>query len=69
MGRVTGEVKFFSADKGFGQIIGADGNSYIFFYRDIIKKDKFLKAKDKVLFKVEKSAKGLRAVEVRRFGN
>lgn len=68
MGRVTGTVRFFSAEKGFGQILGSDGNKYFFLYRDIIKKDKYLKAKDKVLFRPQKDAHGLRAVEVRQIG-
>lgn len=68
MGRVMGTVKFFDAEKGYGIIIGDDNQKYLLLYRDIIRKHKFVKAKERVLFKTEKDARGTRAVEVRVVG-
>ena len=63
-----GTVKFFDADKGYGIILGDDNNKYLFMYRDIIKRNRYVKAKDRVLFGTVKDAHGTRAVEVRIVG-
>ena len=68
MGRIMGTVKFFSAEKGYGGIIGDDGHNYLFFYRDVLRKNKYLKAKQRVLFGTVKDAHGIRAVEVKVIG-
>lgn len=68
MGRVMGTVRFFDAKKGYGGIIGDDGNNYLFFYRDVLRKNKYLKAKQRVLFGTVKDAHGIRAVEVKVIG-
>ena len=60
---LTGRVKFFNEQKGFGFIAGDDGKD-IFVHKsgtlDIIKKD------DLVQYESEEGKKGLKAVRVKR---
>ena len=60
---MTGKVKFFNEQKGFGFIAGDDGKD-VFVHKsgtlDVIKKD------DAVQFEVEEGKKGLKAVKVKR---
>lgn len=69
MGRVMGTVKFFDAEKKYGIIIGDDDKKYLFMQRDILRKSKHVKAKDRVLFGTVKDARGTRAIEVRVVGS
>lgn len=64
MGKLMGTVKFFDAKKGYGSIAGNDGKNYFFFYRDILRKNKYCRANEKVLFTTIKDARGVRAVGV-----
>jgi len=64
MGRIMGTVRFFDAKKGYGVIDGADNKKYLFFYNDILRKNKYCKAKEKVIFTTTKDAHGTRAVGV-----
>lgn len=68
MGRMLGTVHHFDNAKGYGVIIGDDKNKYLFFYRDIIRKQKNAKPNERVLFKTVKDARGTRAIEVRFVG-
>ena len=60
---LTGRLKFFNEQKGFGFIAG-DDNKDVFVHKsgtlDVIKKD------DRVEFDVEEGKKGLKAVRVKR---
>lgn len=64
MGKLMGIVDHFDQQKGYGVINGNDGKRYIFFYRDILRKNKNAKSKEKVLFSIVKDARGTRAVGV-----
>lgn len=64
MGKLMGTVDHFDKEKGYGVILGDDGRKYIFFYRDILRKNKNAKSKERVLFSTVKDARGTRAVGV-----
>ena len=68
MGNLMGTVKFFDAEKGYGIIDGDDSKKYLFFYTDILHKNKYCKSKERVLFSKVKDARGTRAVGVRIVG-
>lgn len=59
-----GTVKFFNETKGFGFISPADGGQDIFVHSSGLN-TKMIRENDKVVFDVEKSEKGLNAVNVR----
>ena len=64
MGKLMGTVRFFDAQKGYGIIDGDDQKKYLFFYKDILRKNKYAKAKERVVFTTTKDAHGTRAVGV-----
>jgi len=59
-----GTVKFFNETKGFGFISPAEGGQDIFVHSSGLS-TKMIRENDKVVFDVEKSEKGLNAVNVR----
>lgn len=59
-----GTVKFFNETKGFGFISPEDGGQDIFVHSSGLN-TKLIRENDKVVFDVEKSEKGLNAVNVR----
>jgi CspA family cold shock protein len=64
--RITGTVKFFNTEKGFGFISREDGERDVFVHFSSIQGDGFrnLNEGDRVEFSVETSDKGPRAAEV-----
>ena len=66
MERLTGRVKWFNSQKGFGFIVPDNGSKDIFVHYSAIKSDgyKSLKEGQKVEFEVEQSDKGEKAINV-----
>ena len=64
--RLTGTVKFFNGDKGFGFIAPSNGDKDIFVHYSAIQANGFrnLNEGDQVEFSIEDSPKGPRAAEV-----
>ncbi|AKH89490.1 MULTISPECIES: transcription antiterminator/RNA stability regulator CspE [Edwardsiella] len=64
--KMTGSVKWFNADKGFGFISPADGSKDVFVHFSAIQSNEFrtLDEGQKVEFSVENSPKGPSAVNV-----
>jgi cold shock protein len=64
--RLTGTVKFFNNEKGFGFISPEDGSKDVFVHHTAIQSNGFrsLNEGDRVEFSVEPSQKGPRAAEV-----
>ncbi|EKS1846384.1 cold-shock protein [Cronobacter muytjensii] len=64
--RISGSVKWFNADKGFGFIAPADGSKDVFVHFSAIQSDNFrtLNEGQQVEFSVENGAKGPSAVNV-----
>ena len=65
----TGKVKWFNDQKGFGFLTCAEkGNRDIFVHHSVIEGDGFktLQENETVEFDLEESAKGLKAIKVRR---
>ncbi|ATI63123.1 cold shock domain-containing protein [Edwardsiella tarda] len=64
--KMTGSVKWFNADKGFGFISPADGGKDVFVHFSAIQSNEFrtLDEGQKVEFSVENSPKGPSAVNV-----
>ena len=64
--RITGTVKFFNNEKGFGFISPEDGSKDVFVHHTAIQSNGFrsLNEGDRVEFSIEPSAKGPRAAEV-----
>ncbi|NUW57736.1 transcription antiterminator/RNA stability regulator CspE [Cronobacter muytjensii] len=64
--RISGSVKWFNADKGFGFIAPADGSKDVFVHFSSIQSDNFrtLTEGQQVEFSVENGAKGPSAVNV-----
>ncbi len=62
---MTGTVKKFNAEKGYGFIHGEDNKDYFFHYT-ALKMDNFKTAEtgEKVEFDVEESERGLRATNI-----
>lgn len=67
MGRITGKVKWFNDQKGFGFICG-EGGQDIFVHHTAILADGFrtLKEGELVEYETETGPKGLKATNVRR---
>lgn len=64
--RITGTVKFFNTEKGFGFIAPEGGQKDVFVHYSAIKSNGFknLMEGDRVEFSIEQSDKGPRAAEV-----
>ncbi|HEX8684301.1 MAG TPA: cold-shock protein [Ardenticatenaceae bacterium] len=64
--RITGTVKFFNNEKGFGFISPEDGSKDVFVHHTAIQSNGFrsLNEGDRVEFSIEPSNKGPRAAEV-----
>ena len=64
--KMTGSVKWFNADKGFGFISPTDGSKDVFVHFSAIQSNEFrtLDEGQKVEFSVENSPKGPSAVNV-----
>ncbi|HET6483631.1 MAG TPA: cold-shock protein [Actinoplanes sp.] len=64
---VTGTVKWFNGDKGFGFITQDDGGSDVFAHFSAIATSGFrsLEENQRVEFDVEQGAKGLQAANIR----
>jgi cold shock protein len=64
--RLTGTVKFFNTEKGFGFIAPEDGQRDVFVHYSAIQSGGFrnLNEGDRVEFSIENSDKGPRAAEV-----
>lgn len=60
---MKGKVKFFNEMKGFGFIIGEDGNQY-FVHSTGLNQGVSIRENDSVTFEVEKGDKGPKAVKV-----
>lgn len=63
--KISGTVKWFNTNKGFGFILSEDGQEFFVHYTEIIS-DGFrnLTEGDRVLFNITDNGKGLRATEV-----
>ncbi len=64
--RLTGRVKWFNSQKGFGFIVPDNGSKDLFVHYSSIKSDgyKSLREGQKVEFEIENSDKGEKAVNV-----
>lgn len=64
--RITGTVKFFNTEKGFGFIAPENGDRDVFVHYSSIQSNGFrnLNEGDRVEFSIEQSDKGPRAAEV-----
>ncbi|WP_049239084.1 cold shock-like protein CspB [Shigella boydii] len=64
--KMTGLVKWFNADKGFGSISPVDGSKDVFVHFSAIQNDNYrtLFEGQKVTFSIESGAKGPAAVNV-----
>jgi len=60
---MEGKVKFFNTGKGFGFILGDDGQDY-FVHISQLKENVNLKDNDTVSFTVEEGDRGLKAMNV-----
>ncbi|MEF3244586.1 MAG: cold-shock protein [Caldisericaceae bacterium] len=67
MEKLTGTVKWFNAQKGFGFIVPDDGSKDLFVHFSSILSNGFkaLREGDKVEYEVEKTDKGAKAINVR----
>ena len=66
-----GNIKWFNAEKGFGFIAPSDGSPDVFVHRNNVPGLRFgegLKEGEEVEYEVERTPKGLSAVNVERVG-
>lgn len=66
MARIKGKVKWFNATKGFGFITTDDGDQDVFVHHTAIQTEGFrtLNEGEEVEFEVEKTKKGLQAIDL-----
>jgi cold shock protein len=63
---VTGKVKFFNESKGFGFFMRDDGSGDVFVHRSELPADvKLFYEGQSVSFDIEKTTRGLRAVNIK----
>lgn len=62
----TGKVKWFNAEKGYGFIIGDDGQEVFVHFKDVEGGVNALKERDAVEYDVAEGKKGLQAVDVKK---
>jgi CspA family cold shock protein len=63
---VTGKVKFYNESKGFGFFTRDDGSGDVFVHRSELPVDtKFLSEGQSASFDIEKTTRGLRAVNIK----
>lgn len=62
---ITGKVKWFDAQKGYGFITRDDGAEDVFVHCSAVRYGKKLNEGDKVEFEIENSPRGLKAKSVR----
>jgi len=60
---MKGKVKWYNIRKGYGFISGEDGKD-VFVHNSIIPKGTLLKEEDQVEYEVEKTDKGLKAINI-----
>ena len=64
---MKGKVKFFNEAKGFGFIIRDDGMGEVFFHRTELPRNfDFIYENQAVSFDVEKTPRGVRAINIKR---
>lgn len=64
---MTGTVKWFNSEKGFGFITTEDGNDVFVHYSNIVSDSfKTLDENEAVTFEVEETDRGLQAINVQR---
>jgi cold shock protein len=66
---ITGKVKWFNQDKGYGFIAPAGGGDDVFVHVSAVRYGKILKENDPVEFETETSERGLKAKHVRLTNN
>lgn len=62
---MTGKVKFFNEDKGYGFIKSNDGQEIFFHVKDCINKFTSNSKDQEVSFETKQGKKGIQAIEVR----
>jgi CspA family cold shock protein len=64
--RLTGKVKWFNSQKGYGFIVPDNGSKDLFVHSSSIKSDgyKSLREEQKVEFEIEQDEKGEKAINV-----
>lgn len=62
--KMTGKIKFFNSERGFGFISQPDGKDIFFHVSNIKCVPSDIKQGEKVTFKVEEGEKGLQAIDV-----
>ena len=66
MERLTGKVKWFNSQKGYGFIVPDNGSKDLFVHFSLIKSEgyKSLREEQKVEFEIEQDEKGEKAINV-----
>ena len=56
--RISGTVKWYNLEKGFGFIAGEDGKDYFIHHTELRESGVVIKEKERISFTVKKSPKG-----------
>lgn len=63
--RLSGKIKFFNADKGFGFVARDDGKGEVFLHASVLPEGTGeLEPGDPVTFEAQEGKKGMRAIKV-----